>query len=68
MTTPCTEKETLDRIELGVKSILETLNGNGKIGLKTQVELHKTYFTIAGAIGGPLLVGLIVTAVTFWLK
>ena len=63
MTAPCTEKDTLARIEKKIDSISETLNGNGKTGLKTQISLHRAYFKIVAALGAPILIGLTVRAI-----
>jgi hypothetical protein len=63
MTAQCTEKETLKRLESKIDQVLTILNGNGRVGLKTQVTLHKTYFKVMGAI----LLGLIVKVGWAWI-
>jgi hypothetical protein len=74
MTTPCSEKETLAVLKThqqdilkNVKTILDILQGNGKPGLKTQVEIHKRYFRIVAGLGGPVLVFLIARQVWTWI-
>jgi len=55
MTTPCNKEDAIDEIKLGVKQILQTLNGNGEGGLKTKVALHRAYFKLIAYVGGPIL-------------
>ena len=71
MTNPCSEKETLVLLKDGaarreekLDKIIDILEGNGKPGLKTQVAIHRTYFKLIAAIGGPVLIFL--TARTVW--
>jgi hypothetical protein len=74
MTTPCSEKETLavlkthqEEIRENVRIVLDILQGNGKPGLKTQVEIHKRYFRLVAGLGGPVLVFLIARQVWAWI-
>ena len=68
MTSPCTEKETLQRLEMKIDQLLEIINGNGKVGFKTQLTLHKTYWKIVSYVGAPILIGLAIRAVWASLK
>ena len=63
MTEPCTEKDTLIRLEMKIDQLLEIINGNGKVGFKTQITLHKTYWKIISYVGAPILIGLTIRAV-----
>ena len=63
--TPCTEKDTLERIEATINKVYECLNGNGKVGLKTQVALHKNYFRIIAVLGTLVIGGKIAWGLIF---
>ena len=68
MSEPCIKEDAIDEIRDDVKTILMVLNGNGEAGLKTKVEIHKTYFKLIAGLGGPVLVGLVITALRYWLS
>jgi len=75
MTEPCTQKETIGVLKAyqkdirnDVKDIKTAILGDGKSeGLATQVTVHRKYFNLIAAIGGPVLVALTVKALWDWI-
>ena len=68
MTVPCTESHRLERIETKQDRILSILEGNGSDGLVTKVAVHRTYFKLVAAIGGPIIVFLMARLVWTWVQ
>jgi len=67
---PCSEKVSIELLKAGSKRreekldrIITILEGNGREGLVTKVAVHRTWFKMAAAIGGPIIIFLTARAV-----